>query len=287
MSLTTIVNGLLLGGLYALVALGLSLVFGVLKLINLAHGELIIGAAYVAVLASRLLGLDAVQSLPVVVVVMVIVGYLVQRLVLTDLLLRGAEGALVATFGISLIAQAVMTEGFSADTRSLQASFSTSGFHLGGVQIRTAYVVGFVASAVLCALTHLVISRTRVGAIVRAAAADPTTAGLMGYDIRRVYALTFAAAAGIAAVSGVLLGATYGFTPTGGVGYLLVGIAVVVIGGVGNVAGTFVAGVALGVVQAVAAAALGGGYRDLVVYLLFFIVLVVRPTGLFGKAAVS
>lgn len=280
MDASTVVNGLLLGGLYAALALGLSLVFGVLRMINLAHGELLVGAAYLSVLVSDHLGLSTLVSLPIVVVAVAAVGYVVQRGVLTDLLLRGPEGALVATFGLSLIAQAVFAEGFSSNTRSLDAPFSTSGMSLLGVQVRTAYVVAFLVGAALCVVAHLVLSRTRVGAVVRAAAADPTTAGLLGYNIKRVYAWTFCAAAAIAAVGGVLLGITFSFTPTTGVPYLLVAIAVVVIGGVGNVAGTFVAGLALGAVQAIATEQFGGGYRDLVVYLLFFAVLVIRPTGL-------
>ncbi len=283
MTVTNVVNGILLGGFYALVALGLSLVFGVLKLINLAHGELMVGGAYLSLLLTRHLGLGAIASIPIVVVLVGVIGYLVQRFLLTGLLLRTAQSALVATFGISLIAQAIFNQGFSANTQSLQASFATGGIQVAGVRVRTAYVIAFIVAALLCTVTHLVLTRTRAGAVVRAVAADSSTAGLMGYNIERVYALTFAVAAAITSVSGVLLGITFSFTPTTGTSYLLVGIAVVVIGGVGNVAGTFVAGLALGLVQSVAVGQFGGGYRDLVVYLVFFVVLVIRPSGLFGK----
>lgn len=281
MDLSTAVNGLLLGGFYAALALGLSLVFGVLRLINLAHGELILGGAYLSLQLSRWFGWGTIASLPVVVAVIALVGYLLQRLLLTHLLISGAEGALVATFGLSLIAQAVFADAFSSDPQSLSAPFATGGMTLAGIRVRTAYVVAFSAGVLLSGLAHLLMSRTRVGAVVRAAAADPTTAGLVGYDIRRVYAWTFAACAGVAAIGGVLLGITFSFAPTSGGPYLLVSIAVVVIGGVGNVAGTLVAGLALGLIQATAAGELGGGYRDLAVYLLFFAVLVVRPAGLF------
>lgn len=281
MDISTVVNGLLLGGIYAALALGLSLVFGVLRMINLAHGELIMGGAYLSLLLSRWFGWGAIVSLPAVIALVALAGYLLQRLLLTRLLLGGAEGALVATFGLSLIAQAVFAEGFSPDPQSLSAPFATGGMSLAGIRVVTAYVVAFLAGVLLCGLAHLLLFRTRIGAVVRAAAADPITAGLLGYNIRRVYAWTFAACAGVAALSGVLLGITFSFTPTSGGPYLLVSIVVVVIGGVGNVAGTLVAGVALGVIQALAAAEFGGGYRDMVVFLLFFAVLVVRPTGLF------
>lgn len=287
MNLNAVVNGLLLGGLYALVALGLSVVFGVLKLINLAHGEVLIGGAYLTYLLTEHLGIGPFLALPIVVVVVAVLAYGLQRFLLTGLLVRGAEGALVATFGISLLAQGIFSQAFTSNPKGLNSALSTSGFDVGGVQIRTSYLVAFVIAGVLCAGAHLLLTRTRAGTRVRAAAADPSTAGLMGIDIRRVYAVTFSLAAAVTALGGVLLGVTFSFTPTTGTQYLLIGIAVVVLGGVGNVLGTFAGALLLGLVQSLAAAQFGGGYRDLSVYLLFFIVLALRPQGLFARRALS
>jgi branched-chain amino acid transport system permease protein len=284
-SVDTAVDGLLLGGLYALVALGLSVVFGVLRLINLAHGEVLIGGAYLAYLLSERLGIGPFTALPLVVVVVAALAYGTQRLLLTGLLVRGAEGALVATFGISLLAQGVFSQAFGSNPKSLSSSLSTAGFTLAGVQTRTSYLASFLVAAGLCLASHLLLTRTRAGTWVRAAAADPSTAGLMGIDIRRVYAVTFALGAAVAAIGGVLLGVTFSFTPTAGTQYLVIGIAVVVLGGVGNVLGTFAGALLLGLVQSLAAAEFGGGYRDLAVYLLFFLVLAVRPQGLFAQEA--
>ena len=276
-------NGVLLGGFYALVALGLSVVFGILRLINLAHGEILIGGAYLAYLASEHLGLGPFVALPIVVVVVGFAAYGLQRYLITGLMIRGAEGALVGTFGLALVAQGIYSQSFSSTPRSLTSSLSTAGFTVGGVQIRASYLVAFVIAAVLCAGAHLLLSRTRIGARVRAAAADPATAGLMGIDVRQVYAATFALGAVVTAIGGVLLGVTFSVSPDTGTQYLLVGIAVVVLGGVGNIAGTFAGAVLLGVVQSVSAAQFGGGYRDLSVYLLFFVVLAFRPQGLFAR----
>lgn len=287
MNADAVVNGVLLGGLYALVALGLSVVFGVLRLINLTHGEILIGGAYLTYLITEHSELGPFLSLPLVVVVVAVLAYLVQRYLLTGLLVRGAEGALVATFGISLLIQGVFSQAFSSSPKSLSSPLSTSGFTIAGVQARTSYLVAFVIAAVLCAGAHLLLTRSRAGTRLRAAAADPSTAGLMGIDIRQVYAVTFALAAAVAAIGGVLLGVTFSFTPISGTQYLLVGIAVVVLGGVGNVLGTFAGAVLLGLVQSLAAAQFGGGYRDLSVYLLFFIVLAVRPRGLFARRALA
>lgn len=280
-----IVNGLLLGGLYALVALGLSIIFGVLRLINLAHGELLTGGAYLAYVLREHLGLGAFPALPIVIIVVAAIAYGLQRFLLTGLLLRGAEGALVGTFGLSLLAQGLYSQWFSSNPKALNSSLATSGITFGGLQTRTVYLVAFGVAAVLCAAAHLLLTGTRSGTRVRAAAADPATAGLMGINVRGIYAATFALGAAVAALGGVLLGVTFSFTPTTGTPYLLVGIAVVVLGGVGNVLGTFAGAVVLGLVQSVAAQVFGGGYRDLAVYVVFFVVLAVRPRGLFTRKA--
>lgn len=279
-----LVNGLLIGGFYAVIALGLSLVFGVLRLINLAHGELVIGGAYLALLLGTGTGLSPWAALPVVVVVFALLAYLLQRYLLTGLLVRRAEGAMVATFGIALLAQGVFAQHFTSEPKSLDTALGTSGVDVLGVRTRGIYLVAFVLAVVLCTATHAILTRTRLGTVVRAAAADPGTAGLMGIDVQKVYASVFAVGAAIAAVGGVLVGATFSVTPTTGTQYLLIGIAVVVLGGVGNVLGTFLGAISLGVVQALAAAQFGGGYRDLAVYLLFFGVLAVRPQGLFVRS---
>lgn len=285
MNATAVVNGLLLGGLYALVALGLSIVFGVLRLINLAHGEILVAGAYLTYLASTELGLGPLTALPLAVTAVTVLGYLLQRSLLTGLLVRRPEGALVATFGISLLAQGLFTQAFSSTPTSLSSSLSTSGITVVGVHTRTVYLLAFGLAAALCAGVHLLLTRTRLGATVRAAAADPATAELMGIDVRQVYALTFATGAAITTLAGVLVGVAYSITPTTGTQYLLIGIAVVVLGGVGNVLGTFAGAVLLGLVQTLASAQFGGGYRDLTVYLLFFVVLAVRPQGLLARKA--
>jgi branched-chain amino acid transport system permease protein len=278
----TILNGLLVGGIYALVALGMSLVFGVLKLVNLAHGELVVGGGYIAVLGVEQLGLSTAASLPLVIIVSTVFGYIVQRWLLTDLLSRGAA-AVVATFGLSMLLQAVFAQASGSGPRTLPGDLAASGVNLFGVEVRTIYVVGFVLSLILCAVVHVVLQHTRAGWAARAAAADPSTASLMGIDVKRVYGIVFAVSAALAGIGGVVLATAYSITPTSGGDYLLIAIAVVVIGGVGSVAGTFVGGLLLGLLQAVAVSAFGGQYRDLAVYLVFFIILTVRPTGLLNR----
>jgi branched-chain amino acid transport system permease protein len=277
-------QGILLGGLYASVALGLSVVFGVLRLVNLAHGELLIGAAFLAFLVVDGTGVDPLLSLLVVAPAMFAIAYPIQRYVLTPVLTRSEEAPLVATFGLSLAATGLFAELWGSDPRSLHASWASTGISILGIDMRVAYVIAFAAGVLLVTVTHLALTRTRRGAAVRAAAADPDTAAVMGIDARRVYATTFGIAAAMAAVGGVFIGTAFSITPTGGVTWLLTGFAVVVLGGIGSVSGTLVGGLAVGVVEAAGIEIVGGAYRDLIVYGLFFVALTLRPTGIFGRA---
>lgn len=285
MNATALVNGLLMGGLYALVALGLSLVFGVLRLINLAHGVLVVGGAYAALEVTQLLHIGPFAALPIVVVVAAVFGYGLQRLLLTNLLLKGTEAGIVGTFGLAVLGEAAFAAGFTSNGNSLSSSVATASITIGGVTLEVVLVVACALAVVLAVALELGLKRTRAGSIVRAAAKDPATAELMGIDVRQVFAVTVALAAALAAVAGVLFGVASSFTPTSDTSLLLIAVAVVVVGGVGNVMGTLLAGLAVGLVQAVSVGLFGGGYSDFTVYLLFFVVLVVRPTGLLGRGA--
>ena len=277
-------QGILLGGLYASVALGLSIVFGVLRLVNLAHGELLIGAAFLSFWVIDLLAVDPLLSLLVVAPAMFLLAYPIQRFVLTPVLTRNEEAPLVATFGLSLVATGLFAEVAGSDPRSLHASWSSTGVSILGINMRVAYVLAFVAGLVLVTATHLALTRTRRGAAVRAAAADPDTAAVMGIDVRHLYAVTFGIAAAMAAVGGIFIGTAFSFTPSSGITWLLIGFAVVVLGGIGSVSGTLAGGLAVGVVEAAGIEIFGGAYRDLIVYGLFFVALTLRPTGFFGRA---
>ena len=285
MNATTLVNGVLEGGLYALVALGLSLIFGVLRLINLAHGVLVIGAAYAALELFELFHLGPFAALPIVIVVAAVFGYLLQRLMLTNLLLKGPEAGIVGTFGLAVLGEAAFAAAFTSNGVSLQSSLATSSVKIGGVTLEMVLVAAC-AIAIACAGgLQFGLKYTRAGAMLRAAAKDPSTAELMGINVRLVFALTVALAAALAAVGGVLYGVSTGFAPTSDTSLLLIAVAVVVVGGVGNVTGTLVAGLAMGLVQAISVSVFGGGYADFTVYVLFFVVLIARPKGLFGQGA--
>lgn len=283
MSGTALFNGVLLGGFYAMSAMGLSLVFGVLRLVNLAHGALLILGAYLAILISSRTPLPLPVAALSAVLLAAVIGYVLQRHLLTAMLVRGANGPLVATFGLSLVTSGLVSMRFGSDPVSIQTALGTAGWNLAGLDVRAVYALAFAVAAVLSVALHLVLTRTRLGGAVRAAAADPRTADLIGIDVQTLYAVVFAVASALTALAGLAVGVAFSVSPQSGTAYLLVAMAVVVIGGVGDVLGTFVGAVLLGVVQTVAAEQLGGGYRDLAVYILFFLVLVVLPRGLFGR----
>jgi branched-chain amino acid transport system permease protein len=277
-----ILNGLLLGGVYAVAGLGLSLVFGVLRLVNLAHGELLVGGGYLGYALQRHLGLDPLLGMVFVIPTVFVIAYPIQRYLLNDLMGRNMEAPLVATFGVSLLAQSLFAKFFTSDSRSLSASYAAGGLHWAGLTIQVVDVIALGLAVVFVMGAHLALTRTIFGKSVRAAAEDPDTAGVMGINVPRIYALTFAAAAGITAAAGVVIGLSGALTPTGGARWLVIGFAVVVLGGVGSVPGTFVAAVALGLVQSVGGHLLGAAYGDLIVYATFFVALALRPTGLAG-----
>jgi branched-chain amino acid transport system permease protein len=281
MSADVLIAGLLAGGLYALIGLGVSLVFGVLGLMNLAHGELVVGGSFVAWAVVGALNVDPLVALPVAMLVMALIAYPLQRYVLTGLLRSSPAAPLVATFGLSLIAQALLQLTFGINPKALDAPYADAGVTMLGVRMQSVYLVSGALTVVLFAATALILSRTRAGSAVRAASADPATAALLGLNVDRIYALTFAGAAALAAAAGVMTGVAGSFTPTSGTPALLIGFAVMALGGIGSIGGTLMGGLALGLLQSVSVYVFGGGWRNFVVYLVFFLALSIRPGGLF------
>jgi branched-chain amino acid transport system permease protein len=278
-----ILDGLLLGGLYAGSALGLTLVFGVMRMVNLAHGELLIGAAYLSVVVVGHLGLDPLMSLVIVAPVLFVVGYPIQRYILGPLIPHGLEGPLVATFGLSIIGQTIFVLAFGGNPKALDAPYTLTGTSLGGITVRTIFVIALVAGLALVGLTHLGVTRLRFGKALRAAAEDPVAAASLGIDVNHVYALTFALAAALSAVGGTLIGLAFSVTPTAGLAWLLRAFTVIVLGGMGSIWGSFLGGAVVGMAEEFGAATVGPSFRDLVVFSLLVLVLVVRPQGLLGR----
>jgi branched-chain amino acid transport system permease protein len=281
-----IVQGILLGGLYALLATGLSLVFGVMRLVNLAHGDLSILAAYLALVVVSATGLNPFLAIPVVVPVMMVGGYLLQLLLLNRSVDHGPLSPLLITFGLSVIIQNVLLDVFSADSRGLDAgAIENSSIHLTdaiGIGVFPAVTL-LVAVGVLGGLA-LLLARTQLGRAIRAISDDHTAARLVGIDNRHLYAVALAIALGTAAVAGIFLGIRTTFGPSDGPTQLISAFEAVIMGGLGSLWGTLVGGMTLGVAQAVGAQ-INPSFQLLAGHLVFLGVLIFRPHGLFASAS--
>jgi len=280
----TVVQGVLLGGLYALFATGLSLIFGVMRIVNLAHGDFSILAAFLAILLMDALALNPLLSLVLVVPVMALLGYGLQWHVLNQLLGRGLLPPVLVTFGLSIIIQNVLLETFSADSRRLNpGAIDTASLALGrGLAVGWFSLITLGVAVLVLVGLQLYISRTRGGRAFRAIADDRTTAALMGIDHRRLYATAMALSLGIVAIAGVFLGVRTTFTFSSGPDRLLFAFEAVIIGGLGSLWGTLLGGAILGVAQTVGAK-LSPGWGVLTGHLVFLAVLLMRPQGLFAQ----
>ncbi len=280
----TLFQGLLVGGLYAMFAAGLSLIFGVMRLVNIAHGDLTVLAAYVAYAVIAATGMNPLLAILLVVPIMAAIGYGLQRALLNRTLGNDILPPLLVTFGLSVIIQNGLLEGFSADSHRLQAgAIETASLNLGGgVYAGVLPLLQFgLAVAVIWGL-HLLFYRTALGRAFRAVSDDQDVARLMGLNNRHVYGLAMALSLAIVGLAGVLLGIRSNFDPASGPGLLIFGFEAVIIGGLSSLWGTLAGGIILGVVQAVGAA-IDPGWQVLAGNIAFLLVLAVRPRGLFAK----
>jgi branched-chain amino acid transport system permease protein len=279
-----IIQGILVGGLYALFAAGLSLIFGVMRLVNIAHGDMIVAVAYLAFVIVQQTGLHPLLSLLLVVPIATAVGYALQRVILNRTLGKDILPPLLVTFGLSVIIQNGLLEVFTADNRKLQSgALETGSFPLlPGVDIGYLPLLQFVVAIAVIAGLQYLFYKTALGRAFRATSDDPETALLMGLDKNKVYAWAMALCFAVVAIAGVFLGMRTSFDPATGPGRLIFGFEAVIIGGLGNLWGTLIGGVVLGVAQGIGAQ-INPGAQVLAGHIIFLLVLAIRPTGLFPR----
>lgn len=282
--LNTIIQGILLGGLYAIFATGLSLIFGVMRLVNIAHGDLIVLAAYVALLVTTALGLNPVVAILAVAPLMAALGYALQRGMLNRTLGPDLLPPLLVTFGMSVIIQNGLLEIFTADSRKLDAGvIEVASIRIAdGIAIGILPLLQLVIAVMLIAALQYVFYSTATGRAFRATSDDPEVAQLMGLDNRHVFAMAMALSMAVVAIAGVLLAVRANFDPSLGPARLIFGFEAVIIGGLGSMWGTLVGGIILGVAQTVGAK-IDPGWQLLAGHIAFLVVLALRPEGLFPK----
>jgi len=285
-----VIQGVLIGGLYALFACGLSLMFGVMKVVNLAHGDLAVVAGYVAIGVIAVAHIPVLWSFLIVVPVMAVLGYVLQRTILQGALDRSVLTTLMVTFGLSVVIENGLLQFFTANTRGIGTGLAlVTGSFTVGSQIQIGYlpvVIFVVAVLVLLGLQYF-LSRSKYGRLIRAVADDKEAAQLAGADYRHVFGIAAAIAFGTVALAGIAYGMYSQLAPTTGTDtILLFAFAAVVIGGLGSLWGTLLGGVVLGVAQAIGAQ-INISYEVLAGYLVFLAVLVIRPEGLTARRARS
>jgi branched-chain amino acid transport system permease protein len=280
----TIVDGLVLGGIYALAAVGFSLIFGVLHVINLSHGVLVLIGAYLALVFSQALHIDPLLTIPLVMAVLFAIGYVYQRFLIQYTVGRTPLGSMLLTFGVALMLQNVMIWLFSPDMKNITPTYAFASFHVAGLAFDAVRVSALVASLVLLCCLAVLLRFSALGRVIRATAQQTLAARLCGVNVRHVYALTFAVSAAFAGAAGIVIGIILPFSPADEALWTLNAFVVVVLGGVGSPAGALLGGLLLGIANTLTAQYVGPAFPNVTMFLLLVLLLVVRPNGLLGNA---
>jgi len=281
-----LVFGILMGALYGLAAVGLSLVFGVTKFLNVAHGELLMLGGYASFWLFTLWSVDPFVSLPAAIVFLLVLGALFYKLLFARMV-KLNEGEKIQTtlligFGLSLILQNLALRFWTADTRSITTWYSGAVFAFAGVRFPLVRVASMVIAFIVVVALQLFLQRTYTGKALRATVENWEAATLMGIDIQRVYLLSFVIGAAMAGVAGALVSVGYSIEPTMGMSWTLKSLVVMVLGGLGSITGTFVGGILLGLTESATGFFLSLTYKEVVGLVLFILILIFKPQGLFG-----
>ena len=283
--ITAILNGLLTGAVYALVALGLTLIYGVLHIINFAHGALLSAALFAAFFAFHLLGLDPYLAALLLAPIFFAFGYALQRLVIGPASHGDDRNMLLVTLGLSVVIENGLLYAFRADTRTIDLPYAFQTIDLGFTFLPIPRLIGFCVVFAVALVLWAIMRRTDVGKAIRAVAKEKLGAQLAGIDVAHIYAITFGLGTACVAVAACLLIPTFYVNPTVGEAFVLIAFTIVVLGGMGSVPGALVGGLLIGVVESLSGLFLGESLGQIGIFLIFIAVLLVRPTGLFGAKA--
>jgi branched-chain amino acid transport system permease protein len=283
--LQTLLDGLVLGGVFSLAAAGFSLIFGVMNVVNLTHGIIVLIGAYLAWAAQHWLGLDPLLSIPGVMVVLFLAGYAYQRSLIQSAVDRSSLlASLLVTFGVALVLRNLLVLAFGPDFKSITPAYAFTNFKLGALTIDLVRVSALAASLGLIGLLAFVLYRTDWGRVIRATAQQDFAAGLCGVNVRHVYGLTFGVASAFAGAAGAVIGIVLPFAPPDEGHWTMKAFAVVVLGGVGSPAGALLGGLLLGLINTFTAQYLGPAFPNAMMFLVLVVMLLIRPHGLLGSA---
>jgi branched-chain amino acid transport system permease protein len=280
----SILSGVLIGGVYALTGIGLTLIFGVMRVINFAQGELVMVGMYGTFFLFSLLGVDPFLSVVVTMPAMFLLGAVLQRSLINRVLDALPQNQILLTIGMGLVLSNVAMLAFTSDYRILSTSYSSSSVPLGPIRLSTPLIYCFLITVVITAALYWFLVKTDVGHAVRATAQDRDAAQLMGVNVRNMGVLAFGLGSALAGAAGALVAPTYYIYPQVGGAFTLKAFVVVVLGGMGSIIGATLGGVLIGVAESVSGTYFGSGWKDVCVYVIFLLVLLLKPAGLLGKS---
>lgn len=287
MLIEQLINGITLGSIYAIVALGFTLVFGVLGIINMAHGEIFMVGAFIGVLTTSVLGWPLWLAFLASIVVTSLLGYLLEIFSLRPL--RGKKGVshlapLISTIGVSIFLENLSHHMFGAGNKPFRTAFAEIRFEIGSITIYLVQITIFVISVILMVGLSVWLSKTKAGKALRATAENLETASILGVDTKKIITLTMIIASGMGGIAGILVGMAFNsVSPQMGLSMGLKGLAIIILGGMGNVKGAMVGGLILGLSETLLVAYGDSGYRDAIAFIMIILILLIRPQGIFGS----
>ncbi|HZZ83607.1 MAG TPA: branched-chain amino acid ABC transporter permease [Anaeromyxobacteraceae bacterium] len=282
--LQSLISGVLVGGVYALIGIGLTIIFGVMRVINFAHGELLMVGMYLTYFAFTLLGIDPFLSVLLVIPAMFLFGAILQRVFINRVLDALPQNQILLTIGLGLVMSNTAMLLFTSDYKILTTSYSSGAFDVLGISLSKPLGISFAITAALTAALYWFLIRTDTGQAIRATAQDREAAQLMGVNVKRMSIVATGLGAALAGTAGALISPTYYIYPQVGSAFTLKAFVIVVLGGMGSVVGATLGGIVIGATESLAAVYISSGLKELVVYVLFLLVLLFKPAGLLGKS---
>ncbi len=282
--LQSLISGILIGGVYALIGIGLTIIFGVMRVINFAHGDIMMVGMYMTYFLFTLFGIDPFVSVLVTIPLMFVFGAILQKLFINRILGALPQNQILLTIGLGLIMSNSMMLAFTSDYKILTTSYSSSSYRLAGLSVSKPLAISFLITVVITAALYRFLMKTDTGQAIRATAQDREAAQLMGINVKWMSILAFGIGASMAGTAGALISPTYYIFPQVGSAFTLKAFVITVLGGMGSVVGATLGGVIIGVVESMGAAYISSDWKDVVVFAIFLLVLLVKPSGLMGTS---
>lgn len=286
MFLQTVSNGLMIGGLYALVGIGLAIIFGTMRIVNFAHGQFMMVGMYATYSLFQVFHMDPYLSIPITFLITFVLGYIVFKTSILKVIHASDMNQILLTAGIGMMLTNLAQMKYSSDQLQLNLSYAYKSIKIGGIQLNIPYLISFVIALVITLILFWFIMKTETGRALRAISQNQASSHLMGINVNKVSTLVFSLGIALAGVAGTLLLPVYHVNPNVGDAFTLLAFVVVVLGGMGSIIGSAVGGLVIGVAQSTSAFYLGGSYGDVITYVLFLLILLLKPSGLLGRSKV-